>query len=196
MDENAIPLPAQPKPKRLLKWKVVLSMVITAGLLVANTYVARAHAWDGYHWDKSGPMIIIQNWNTASNWQAAENARVDGWNKIGILYNYNASGHSDVSVFDGNWGATGWWGLASLEDLDWGWHCFGWCHIAHCHARLNTYYGGTDADKQGVFCQEIAHCWGLDHSNTGDCMGKSYYNNINVYGPHNNTDFYNMYRNH
>lgn len=172
------------------------SLVMTTMLFAGNLYVAQAHQWSNYHWDKSGPTIVIQNYNFASNWQAAENARQDGWNKIGILYNYSVNYHTNISVFDGNYGATGWGGLASLEDRDWGWHCFGWCHIAHAHARYNSYYGGSQADIQGIFCQEIGHGWGLDHSNTGDCMGKGYYNNINVYGGHNNTDFFNMYRYH
>ena len=57
-------------------------------------------------------------------------------------------------------------------------------------------YPMSQQDIQGIFCQEIAHGWGLGHSNTGDCMGKTYYNNINYYGPHNSADFYNMYRYH
>lgn len=176
--------------------KITFGVLIGLVLLIANVKVAYLHQWSNYHWDKTGTHIVIQNYIYGSQTQAAENARLDGWNKIGILYNYSVNVHTDVSVFGGNWGATGWWGLASLEDMDWGWHCFGWCHIAHAHARFNEYYGGTQADVQGVFCQEIGHTWGLDHSDTGDCMGKSYYNNINVYGSHNNTDFYNIYRNH
>jgi hypothetical protein len=168
----------------------------TVALLAANVGVASAHQWSNWHWDKSGPMIVIQNYIFGTNTAQAELARQDGWNKIGILYNYSVNYHTDVSVFGGNYGPTGWWGLASIEDADWGWHCFGWCHIGHAHARYNSYYGGTAADIQGVFCQEIGHAWGLDHSNTGDCMGKGYFNNINVYGPHNNTDFWNMYRFH
>lgn len=170
--------------------------ILTAVLLAGNVQVARAHQWGSNHWHKSGGHIEIRNYNTAANWWAAEYARQDGWNKIGILYNYNTSEHTDISVFDGNWGPTGWWGLATLERLDFDRGCMCYRHIAHAHARYNSYYGGTQADIQGVFCQEIAHGWGLDHSNTSDCIGKGYYNNINTYGPHNNDDFFNMYYYH
>lgn len=52
-------------------------------------------------------------------------------------------------------------------------------------------------EVQGIFCQEIAHTWGLDHSATNDCMGYGYYyNNTYYYGPHNDSDFTNMYPYH
>jgi hypothetical protein len=168
----------------------------TVGLLVANLGVASAHQWGSYHWDKTGSVIQIQNYIYGGTTSQAEAARANGWNTIGILYNYSVGYHTDISVFDGNFGATGWWGLATLEELNWSWGTWSYSHIGHAHARYNSYYGGTSADIQGIYCQEIAHGWGLDHSNTGDCMGKSYYNNINLYGPHNNTDFFNMYRYH
>jgi hypothetical protein len=178
------------------KFKLMAVALATVSLLAANIGVASAHRWGSYHWDKGGSSIVIQNYIFGGTQARAEAARVNGWNTIGILYNYRVNYHTDISVFDGNFGATGWWGLASLEDLDWDWGTWWWTHIDHAHARYNSYYGGTAADIQGIYCQEIAHGWGLDHSNTGDCMGKTYYNNINVYGPHNNTDFFNMYRYH
>jgi predicted Zn-dependent protease len=184
-------------------FKLLAAAAMSVALLAVNLGVASAHQWCGswpngcYHWDKSGSHIVIQNYNYAGNWQAAENARQDGWNKISILYNYSVNYHTDISVFDGNFGATGWAGLATLESVDFDWGCLCYRHIAHAHARYNTYYGGSQQYIQGVFCQEIAHGWGLDHSNTGDCMGLGYYpGSTDYYGPHNNTDFYNIYRFH
>ena len=53
-------------------------------------------------------------------------------------------------------------------------------------------YGGTYRLFARVFTG-----WGLDHSNTGDCMGLGYYSTTTYYyGAHNNTDFYNLYRFH
>ena len=181
------------------KLRFLFGGVMVVALLAANIGVASAHQWGSYHWDKGGSMIVIQDYIYGGTTTQAEWARQDGWNKIGILYNYSVNYHTDVSVFDGNFGATGWWGLASLEDVDFDWNCACWDHIAHGHARFNTYYGGTSGsggDIQGVYCQEIAHTWGLQHSDTGDCMGKGYYNSVNVYGSHNNNDFYSMYRYH
>src|SRR5690242_1152009 len=111
------------------KFKLLLVGVVTTGLLLANIGVASAHQWCSgwpsgcYHWDKSGSMIVIRNYIYGGTQTQAEWARQDGWNKIGILYNYRVNYHTDVSVFDGNWGSTGWWGVASLEDVDFDWSC-------------------------------------------------------------------------
>ena len=174
----------------------VAAALLTGVLLDANIRAARAHQWATYHWDKGGSQIAIYSYNTANNWQAAENARIDGWNKIGILYNYAVNYHTDISVFDGYYGNTGWVGLASIETAYWDARCSCYAHIGHAHSRYNMSYPMSQADIQGIFCQEIAHGWGLGHSNSGDCMGKTYYNQINYYGAHNSLDFFNMYRYH
>lgn len=167
-----------------------LAALLTALLLAANLRVAGAHQWSNYHWHKTGSRIVIQNYNYAAHYAEAEAARQDGWNKISILYNYNVNYHTDVSVFDGNFGATGWAGLATIDLTSGG-------HITHGHARVNTYYPMSSSYKQGVFCQELGHVWGLDHSATGDCMGLGYFaGSTSSYGAHNNSDFYNMYRYH
>ena len=62
-------------------------------------------------------QLGVQVYNTASHWSQAEAARQDGWNKIGILYNYNVGYHTDIHVFDGYFGNTGWSGLATLESM-------------------------------------------------------------------------------
>lgn len=102
-------------------WRILAGTLLMAVMLAGNVGVVRAHKWGNYHWNKSGPSIVIQNFIFGTNQTAAEAARQDGWNKIGILYNYRVNYHTDISVFDGNYGATGWAGLASLEDFDWDW---------------------------------------------------------------------------
>ena len=178
------------------RFKFVGGLLVILGLLVTNLQVASAHNWASWHWDKSGSQIVIQSYIYGSTAAQAEAARVDGWNKIGILYNYRVNYHTDVSVFDGNFGATGWAGLASIESSAWDWGSWSYSHITHAHARYNTYYGGSAGYIQGVYCQEVFHTYGFDHSNTGDCMGLGYYNYIFYYGAHNNSDFYNRYRYH
>lgn len=179
------------------RWKYLAGIVVALMLVAGNLEIASAHRWGSWHWHKGGTQIVIQNSNVAHNWWAAEYARQDGWNKIGILYNYRNSNHTDISVFDGHvWNQT-WAGLASIESTAWNWGTWSYTHITHTHARYNRRYGDSNqAFIQGVFCQEIGHGWGLEHSNTGDCMGAGYHNNIYYYGPHNVSDFYSLYRYH
>jgi hypothetical protein len=170
----------------------VALVLLIVGLVAQNYELAYGHRWSSWHWDKS----TISTWISSCQ-PEGEAARYD-WSANTDLYLQPVNYHTDISVFCGNFGATGWWGLASIENSDWDWHCWWWCKVSHGHARFNTYYGGstgtgTGSDRRGVLCQEIGHLFGLDHSNTGDCMGKGYWNNINVVGPHNVSDINSMY---
>jgi len=188
----------------LRRAKLWIAPVIALTLLVANLYVFRAHStyahnWGSYHWNRSGSYVPIYDYNysSATNWQRAENARLDMWYKIYPLYIYQANSHTDLSVFDGNSGNTGWVGLATLESLDFDWGCFCWDLISHGHAQFNTYYQAyySALSVQGVYCQEIFHTLGFDHDNYGDCMGLGYYaGSTNYIQSHNINDFLNKYR--
>ena len=178
---------------RRLKFLVV--PVVALGLLAANigVFTAHAHNWGGWHWDKGGNAIYIYEWNTATYWQDAENARRDKWNRIAPLFNYSVGYHTDVSVYDGNFGATGWSGLAQVWD-SWDWGCWCWDHITHGHARYNSYYNYSAYSRQYVFCQEVFHTYGFDHDNYGGCM--DYGGTQNTLVQHNINDFYGRYQNH
>ncbi|HEX9272168.1 MAG TPA: hypothetical protein VGA01_08140 [Candidatus Binatia bacterium] len=167
------------------KLKVLAMCGIVALLVLLNVQLAYGHDWWWYCWHKGSTLGV---WVYGSN-QAEANAALNDWDSHTHVNFSRPGSHTDISVWGANFGATGWWGLASIESTsyDW-WHHWWWCRIEHAHARYNSYYGGTSGDIQGVLCQEIGHTLGLDHSNTGDCMGKSYYNNINVTGPHNWSD--------
>jgi hypothetical protein len=88
------------------KLKVMAITLSTVSLLAMNLGVANAHQWWRYHWNKSGPQIVIQNYIYGANATEAEYARQNGWSSIGILYNYSVNYHTDMSVFGGNFGAT------------------------------------------------------------------------------------------
>jgi hypothetical protein len=160
---------------------VLLGVVLV--LLAVN--IALAHDWGFYHQHKRTLGIFIEATNSIS----AEAARADWASGSNVMILPRVTHHSDVSVLDGNFGDTGWGGLAEI--ITYFQHChvinaLGTCDqsfpgIIHAHVRLNTFYSwpnlntGTVLDAgRGVFCQEIGHAFGLDHSPDG-CMGKAFF---------------------
>lgn len=176
-------------------------VLLSVALLLLAANIAMAHRWDEWHWHKRTLGIYI----FASNSISAEAARADWGPGFNVLRPIRVTHHSDVSVFDGNYGDTGWGGLAEI--ISYSNHChsrFIFCldsqpGITHAHARLNTFYswsnlntGTTADDGRGIFCQEIGHTFGLDHSNDG-CMGKTYFNNLNFVTSHSDNDLNALY---
>lgn len=143
-------------------------LVLFVGFMLAAS-PALAHNWGC--WIQPNRTIYVRN--TASNSSQA-NAAINEWNADTILTLNKVSYHTEISVFDGNYGNTGWGGLASIES-------YSGCTILHGHATVNTYYSYTSNGKRGVFCQEIGHLFGLDHSNDGGCMGGGYFYSIDSY---------------
>src|SRR4051794_5671941 len=77
---------------------IALALALLAGNL--NMYVARAHNWSGYHWDKTGAYIYLyQQWAGGSYYSLADAARWNAWYTITPLYNYWTSVHTDVTVW-------------------------------------------------------------------------------------------------
>jgi len=168
---------------------VLLGVVLV--LLVAN--VAFAHDWWFWHQHKRTLGIFIEATNSIS----AEAARADWASGFNVMILPSVTHHSDVSVLDGDFGDTGWGGLAEI--VTYFEHChfinpLGTCDqsfpgMIHAHVRLNTFYSwpnlntGTVLDAgRGVFCQEIGHTFGLDHSPDG-CMGKGYFAGLGANEP-------------
>ncbi|MEW5987604.1 MAG: hypothetical protein AB1791_13305 [Chloroflexota bacterium] len=176
---------------RKLSRVVILGTVMA--LLVAiigSVGVTSAHDWicsgsTGWHWNKYGSSVTIRSRNTALYSSEASSA-INDWSNNTILYVPQVTSNYKIRVYDGNYGNTGWGGLAVITN-------YTGCHILRGDALLNYYYYYSSISKQGIFCQEVGHLWGLDHSNDG-CMGKGYYNDLNTTVQHNWDDIYNKYR--
>lgn len=140
---------------------------VAVSLTVAVAGPAFAHNWGCWR----QPNRTVPVYNTASlRSQAA--AAISEWNNDTVLSLPSRSSHTEISVFDGSYGNTGWAGLASIESAS-------GCSILHGHARVNRSYSYTSNGYRGIFCQEVGHLFGLDHSNDGGCMGGGYFYSIN-----------------
>jgi hypothetical protein len=148
---------------------------------------------------------------TGTSGTPTNNALYDIYYNPHPVYTYCVGYHTDISIFQSYQPGAWWCGLANV----WGTYTnvSGQLHITHGHAQWNTActsgagLSGTGY-RQGIFCQEIAHVLGLDHSNTSDCMGLSYFSGssgryyIGSTGPyrydwdHQASDLYYMYRYH
>ena len=159
-----------------------LTILLSALLVVLfafNASLAFAHRWGNWHWNKSNIGYRVFGSHTSES-QAA----VNDWNSCSTITLNKKNSHTDISVFGGNYGSTGWWGLAEIKNTEWDWNNWWYTGIKHGHARYNSHYGGSggtgsNSDIRGVQCQEVGHLFGLGHSNNG-CMGKGYYNSSNT----------------
>lgn len=168
------------------------------GLLVfANVQLAWAHQWWTWHWHKN-PLHLLVGGSHVHESLAA----IRDWGKCqgDLKLHTQFRDHTNISVYGGNYGPTPWWGLAEIKEYSYdAWHLWNWSRIEHAHARYNSYYGGTtgtgsNSDVRGVFCQEIGHTFGLDHSDDGSCMGKGYFaSGTNTTSAHVCQDLKNMY---
>jgi hypothetical protein len=176
--------------KRRLYIGIVL-LLLAANLLVGTRVFA--HQWANYHLNTYGAYAYVPVYNDAYYWYEANDALNDWhYNTVLDLW-YVDYDYSQAVVYDGGWGYTGWAGLATLHDID------GYGHIGWGSAVYNwsydyafSYYG-----KQAIFCQEVGHVFGLDHSNDGGCMGAGYWYSANYYYytvAHNWNDIWYMYR--
>jgi hypothetical protein len=162
-----------------------VGLAASAALLLAlNAGVSLAHDWWDWHWHTGSNIEVLVDAVNA----AESNAALNDWDTNCDVNFPRRNAHTQMSVFAADFGATGWAGLATVESYtyDW-WHKWNYSKIEHCHARFNKHYNYSSADIQGVLCQEIGHCMGLDHSNDG-CMGKGYFNNLNKTVAHNWAD--------
>jgi hypothetical protein len=158
---------------------VVGSMLI-AGLAAQ---AAQAHQWGC--WIQADRNVKLRNTSSSAS------AAISDWNNLTILNISSVSSGEETYSFAANSGNTGWGGIATITN-------YSGCTILRATAQLNTYYSWTTNGARGVFCQEIGHTFGLDHSNDGGCMGGGYWYDINTHYTivsHNVNDIGTMYAN-
>jgi hypothetical protein len=144
------------------------AMLVAGSLLIAGLvgHAAEAKRWGC--WIQTDRNVKVRNTSSSAT------AAINEWNSSTILNISSVSSGEETYVFSGNSGNTGWGGLASITN-------YSGCTILRATAQLNTYYSWTSNAARGVFCQEVGHTFGLDHSNDGGCMGGGYWYDIGTH---------------
>ena len=165
-----------------LRIAVLVSLVFAA--FPAFTYAT--HSWNGYHWARGGSLSLKLGDNVSSAWDGYLATTSDDWSLSGVLDTTIVAGgtlsnvkrcratRGRVEVCATTYGNNGWLGVAQIWVSG--------AHITQGTVKLNdTYFKtakyNTDAWRNLVMCQEVAHTFGLDHQdetfdnpNLGTCM--------------------------
>jgi len=195
------------RPKRRLRRLFVLAAVALGLVLVLGVVGVGAHQWDSYKWPRAGSAVYMyindQTGGCGTSGTPTNDALYDIYYNPHPIY-FSCVGYStDINVFRTYEPGAPYCGLAQIWTAG--------TAITHGTARWNTAcQSGSGLSgkgyQQGIYCQEIMHTLGLQHSNTYDCMGLSYYSTSNgryyvgntgpyVYDwDHQSSDLYYLYR--
>ncbi|MEW6736376.1 MAG: zinc-dependent metalloprotease [Acidobacteriota bacterium] len=158
--------------------KIVFQIALTfaIGLALGTGLVFANHPWicsgnQAYRWSSttvrfSSPAreqgTVVRN---AQNYVSAFNGSISVWNSTII----NLTSGTQLRLFYGAYGNTGWLGLASISPSG--------CTITSAVSRINdTYMRNTSRYNQTainhVACQEVGHTFGLGHNRSASntCM--------------------------
>ena len=164
----------------MISKKILTIGAVSTFAMVATVADAR-HQWRKYEWAYNGtPIAVPVIDNTNGDWPARVKLAVEGgtfnglplsgWNdstkiQASILRGTNTACAFDagtIQVCNGNYGATGWLGIASIS--------ISGNEIVAGYTKLNDHYFAqqqysSESWKQLVTCQEIGHDYGLAHQN-------------------------------
>jgi hypothetical protein len=161
----------------------VTALIVLSLLAIPAT---ATHAWGNYHWARTSNPFPLQVGNnlTTAEWNTALTGAINDWNQSTVLHLNSAAGGTKakpckatlgrIEVCNATYGNSGWLGLATIYVSG--------DHITRATTKVNdTYFKSgtynTQAWRNLVMCQEIAHDFGLDHqdedfdnTNLGSCM--------------------------
>ena len=164
----------------------LLTALLAALSLAAFPAISHAeHSWGSYHWArKSNPFTLKLGDNLSTTWDPYLATASSDWTASSVLNTTIVAGSTTgrrcratagrVEVCNSTYGNNGWLGIASIWVSN--------SHITQGTAKMNdtyfnTAYYNTPAWRRLVMCQEIAHTFGLDHTdenfsntNMGTCM--------------------------
>jgi len=164
---------------------LVLIFAVALLLSAIPATVHAGHSWGNYHWARtSNPFTVKLGDNVSSSWDSFLATTSSDWSASSVMNTTIVAGGTrpkscrptsgQVEVCNASYGGTGWLGVAQI-----------WVsgdHITQCTAKMNdTYFNSSPYNtapwKNLVMCQEVGHCFGLDHqdenfnnANLGTCM--------------------------
>ncbi len=165
--------------------RMLARALITATVTASSTaYAVPTQSWNGYHWNRTGPLAIELGSNVSSAWKNYVSTAATQWTSANNIDFVQVAGTSapstcnpvygTVQVCDANYGKTGWLGYATVYTSG--------AVILEATVKLNDYYFAsgsfnTAAWRAMTACQEIGHTLGLAHNDTiktdlnnGTCM--------------------------
>lgn len=173
--------------------QVLAVLALFAGTLAINAPANAYHSWVNFHWPRSAnPATLTYRTSFQSGsalnttWGTLTTKVIGEWGgvtqyKAGTFDVFNftkvASG-GQILVESGNYGANGWFGLATVNvNVLNG-------HISSGNVKVNDYYFssayGNDTARDHVLCQEVGHVLGLDHNTLPLLFGRSCMNDNNA----------------